>query len=56
MPGRLGRVVKTDRQPQPHYEARESDSSYVDSLNIQEVSKVIRTISCGVVENAIYSR
>ena len=56
MTGRRGRVVKTDKQPQPHYEARESDSSNVDSLNIQEVSKVIRTISCAVVENAIYSR
>ena len=37
MTGRRGRVVKTDKQPQPHYEARESDSSSVDSLNIQEV-------------------
>jgi len=36
MTGRRGRVVKTDKQPQPHYEARESDSSNVDSLNIQE--------------------
>lgn len=36
MTGRRGRVVKTEKQPQPHYEARESDSSYVDSLNIQE--------------------
>ncbi|CAH3163979.1 unnamed protein product, partial [Porites lobata] len=26
MTGRRGRVVKTDKQPQPHYEARESDS------------------------------
>ena len=48
MTGRRGRVVKTDKQPQPHYEARESDSSNVDSLNIQEVSKVIRTKSCAV--------
>ena len=37
MTGRRGRVVKTEKQPQPHYEARESDSSNVDSLNIQEV-------------------
>ena len=37
MTGRRGRVVKTEKQPQPHYEARESDSSSVDSLNIQEV-------------------
>jgi len=36
MTGRRGRVVKTEKQPQPHYEARESDSSNVDSLNIQE--------------------
>ena len=48
MTGRRGRVVKTDKQPQPHYEARESDSSNVDSLNIQEVSKVMRTKSCAV--------
>ena len=48
MTGRRGRVVKTDKQPQPHYEARESDSSNVDSLNIQEVSKMIRTKSCAV--------
>ena len=48
MKGRRGRVVKTDKQPQPHYEARESDSSNVDSLNIQEVSKMIRTKSCAV--------
>ena len=41
MTGRRGRLVKTDKQPQPHYEARESDSSNVDSLNIQEVSKMI---------------
>ena len=41
------------KQPQPYYEARESDSSNVDSLNIQEVSKVIRTKSCTVVEYAI---
>ena len=34
MTGRRGRVVKTDKQPQTHYEARESDSSNVDSLNI----------------------
>ena len=37
MTGRRGRVVKTEKQPHPHYEARESDSSNVDSLNIQEV-------------------
>ncbi|CAH3187529.1 unnamed protein product, partial [Porites lobata] len=36
LPFRCGRVVKTDKQPQPHYEARESDGSNVDSLNIQE--------------------
>lgn len=37
MTGRRGRVVKTEKQPHPHYEARESDNSNVDSLNIQEV-------------------
>ena len=37
MTGRRARVVKTDKQPQPHYEVRESDNSSVDSLNIQEV-------------------
>lgn len=42
MTGRRGRVVKTEKQPQPHYEARESDSSNVDSLNIQEVRASLR--------------
>lgn len=42
MTGRRGRVVKTEKQPQPHYEARESDSSNVDSLNIQEVRVGLR--------------
>lgn len=37
MTGRRGRVVKTDKQPKPHYETRECDSNSVDSLNIQEV-------------------
>ena len=41
MTGRRGRVVKTEKQPQPHYEARESDSSNVDSLNIQEVRAMV---------------
>jgi len=36
MTGRRGRVVKTDKQPKPHYEARECDSNSVDSLNVQE--------------------
>ena len=37
MTGRRGRVVKTDKEPKPHYEARECDSNSVDSLNVQEV-------------------
>lgn len=44
MTGRRGRVVKTEKQPQPHYEARESDSSNVDSLNIQEVRAMVLPI------------
>lgn len=36
MTGRRGRVVKTDKQPKAHYEARECDSNSVDSLNVQE--------------------
>ncbi|EDO43448.1 predicted protein, partial [Nematostella vectensis] len=36
MTGRRGRVVRTAQDREPHYEARESDSSHVDSLNIQE--------------------
>ena len=52
MTGRRGRVVKTDKQPQPHYEARESDSSSVDSLNIQEVRKVNYKYFCEILQKA----
>ena len=37
MTGRRGRVVRTSQNSQPRFETRESDSSSVDSLNIQEV-------------------
>ncbi|XP_031566399.1 protein FORGETTER 1-like [Actinia tenebrosa] len=36
MTGRRGRVVRTASDREPHYEARESDSTQVESLNIQE--------------------
>lgn len=52
MTGRRGRVVKTDKQPQPHYEARESDSSSVDSLNIQEVREVKYKYFCEILQKA----
>ena len=39
MTGRRGRIVRTNQNSQPHYENRESDSSSVDSLNIQEVRR-----------------
>ena len=39
MTGRRGRVVRTDKQQEPHYEARESDNSSVEGLNVQEVSE-----------------
>ena len=45
MTGRRGRVVKTEKQPHPHYEARESDNSNVDSLNIQEVREQLVPVS-----------
>ena len=37
MTGRRGRIVRLHPGGQPRYQARESDSSNVDSLNIQEV-------------------
>lgn len=37
MTGRRGRIVRLHAGGQPRYQARESDSSNVDSLNIQEV-------------------
>lgn len=37
MTGRRGRIVRLHAGSQPRYQARESDSSNVDSLNIQEV-------------------
>ena len=43
MTGRRGRVVRTASDRQPHYEARESDSTQVESLNIQEVSYASNT-------------
>ncbi|CAB4012834.1 FORGETTER 1-like [Paramuricea clavata] len=36
MTGRRGRIVRLNEGSQPRYQARESDSSSVDSLNIQE--------------------
>ena len=37
MTGRRGRIVRLNKGGQPRYQARESDSNSVDSLNIQEV-------------------
>lgn len=37
MTGRRGRIVRVKEGGRPRYQARESDSNSVDSLNIQEV-------------------
>ena len=37
MTGRRGRIVRLNEGSQPRYQARESDNSSLDSLNIQEV-------------------
>ena len=37
MTGRRGRIVRQNLSAEPRYEARETDNSNVDSLNIQEV-------------------
>lgn len=37
MTGRRGRIVRLNKGNKPQYQAREYDSTNVDSLNIQEV-------------------
>ena len=40
MTGRRGRIVRKHGESKPCYQTRESDSTSVDSLNIQEVCSI----------------
>lgn len=44
MTGRRGRIVRLNNESKPRYQARESDSRSVDSLNIQEVWSIYTKI------------
>lgn len=44
MTGRRGRIVRLNNESKPRYQARESDSRSVDSLNIQEVWSIYAKI------------